>query len=42
MATVLKAQLKALREEVGEIDDRFPQIQQVIEEHWDDSQIIRT
>ena len=32
----LKTRLKDLRAEIGEIDDRFPQIQQVIDEHWDD------
>lgn len=30
----LKDQLKALREELGEIDDQFPQIQEVIKANW--------
>ena len=30
----LKGKLKALREELGEIDDRYPQITEVIERHW--------
>ena len=32
----LKLQLKELRAELGEIDDQFPEIQKVIDEHWND------
>ncbi len=31
----LKMQLKDLRENLGEIDDQFPEIEKVIEENWD-------
>ena len=30
----LKTQLKDLREELGEIDDQFPEIQKIIDENW--------
>ncbi len=32
----LKSQLKQMRTDLGEIDDQFPDIQKVIDEHWDD------
>jgi len=32
----LKSQLKDLREELGEIDDQFPEIRKVIDKHWND------
>ncbi len=32
----LKTQLIDLREELGEIDDQFPEIRKVINEHWND------
>ena len=32
----LKIQLKDLREELGDSDDRFPHIKTVVERHWDD------
>jgi len=32
----LKSELKELRAEIGEIDDQFPEIQKVIDEHWND------
>jgi N-acetylglucosamine-6-sulfatase len=30
----LKTELKSLRTELGEIDDQFPEIQEIIDEHW--------
>ncbi|MCP4312305.1 MAG: sulfatase-like hydrolase/transferase, partial [Bacteroidetes bacterium] len=34
--TTLKTRLADLRGEIGEIDEQFPEITKVIEEHWDD------
>jgi uncharacterized sulfatase len=33
---LLKIRLAELRSEIGEIDDQFPEITKVIEEHWND------
>ena len=32
----LKKQLKQLREQLGETDEKYPHIQEIIDDHWDD------
>lgn len=32
----LKTRLKKLREELNETDENYPQIQKIIDEHWED------
>jgi N-acetylglucosamine-6-sulfatase len=32
----LKKQLKKLRKDLGETDEKYPRIQKIIDAHWDD------
>lgn len=32
----LKKELKLMREELNETDEKYPRIQKIIEEHWND------
>jgi hypothetical protein len=32
----LKVELRSLREEIGDTDERHPRIREIIDAHWDD------